>query len=684
MPRTYVPKKPRIDQDNFMKACDEVLNGKMTRCAAADHYSISKTTLLRHLNTPKETKLVQGRNTELSADEEKYIVLAIQYCSDLGWPLGKDQVLDIVAEYVKSTNKKTRFKNGRPGYEWFTAFKKRHQSVLTIRKPETVTSARAKGLNQKILEEFFTLYKNVLTTNSNGLLNSPTRIFNLDETGLSTDPKLHRLFFRKGVRDAQAILPSEGKAMYTTMFCVNAAGEYLPPYVIYKAKNLHSTWITGGPPGTVYNCTKSGWMENLVFESWFIDHFIPFIQTRTKPVVLVYDGHNSHLTYRTVKAAKDNSILIICLPPHTSGALQPLDVSVFKSAKAEWRKILKNFFFESRHENVKKEHFPILLNELYKHMTAHPGNAVNGFAKSGLCPLDMSRIPKSKIMLSETMEPSDNISTDVAAEVASSSSVPVQTPSSTPAQAAHSSSTPDQIPSSCDTTMSPSTPIPVSPVTPRTALRNAVVATLKPNPSKSTLKALQQGRKGRKRIQKAIGECLTEEESMKRLKLEEEERAKKAAEKKVKKDVLATPRVKKIGKKAKAAPKKKRQIVLSSDSEEDNCPIVNSDDLSNSEEDTIVPIEVGSYYLVKIDPKGPKPLYALAKLTKVINDDFVKMQFFKTVPLEKRMKYATWGTEPEATDVTLLTKKLPLPSEIMKGGMLRYNMGIIPDQLHIK
>ena len=37
---------------------------------------------------------------------------------------------------------------------------------------------------------------------------------------------------------------SGGKAMYTVMFCVSSAGEYLPPYVVYKAKNLHTTWMT--------------------------------------------------------------------------------------------------------------------------------------------------------------------------------------------------------------------------------------------------------------------------------------------------------------------------------------------------------------------------------------------------------------------------------------------------------
>ena len=52
--------------------------------------------------------------------------------------------------------------------------------------------------------------------------------------------------FRKGVSVAQAILPSEGQAVYTVMFCVIAAGEYLPPNAVYKANDTISYPVTHG------------------------------------------------------------------------------------------------------------------------------------------------------------------------------------------------------------------------------------------------------------------------------------------------------------------------------------------------------------------------------------------------------------------------------------------------------
>jgi hypothetical protein len=44
-----------------------------------------------------------------------------------------------------------------------------------------------------------------------------------------------------------------------------------------------------------------------------------------------------------------------------------------------------------------------------------------------------------------------------------------------------------------------------------------------------------------------------------------------------------------------------------------------------------------------------------------VNDDYVKMQFFKAVALENKLKYSKW-LDPETTEWKLIGKKLPLPS----------------------
>ena len=241
----------------------------------------------------------------------------------------------MVESFVKSVGRVNPFKDGRPGPEWILTFEKRNATLLTRRKPEILTMARAKGLTKPVVEEFFNMYESLL--NEEGLHDQPGRIFNLDETGLSTDRVHNKVYVSKGSRDAYLKSPVCGKANYSVLFCVSATGEYLPPFTVYKSKHLYDGWTTGGPEGSAYGCSESGWMMDNIFESWFIKVFVKHVESHQKPVLVTYDGHNSHLTYNTVKIAMDNDIIIICLPPNTSHALQPLDVGVFRSVKSKWK-----------------------------------------------------------------------------------------------------------------------------------------------------------------------------------------------------------------------------------------------------------------------------------------------------------------------------------------------------------
>jgi hypothetical protein len=49
--------------------------------------------------------------------------------------------------------------------------------------------------------------------------------------------------------------------------------------------------------------------------------------------LLLLDGHGSHLTARFIAFCIDKNIDLVCLPPHTSHLLQPLDVGVFSPLK---------------------------------------------------------------------------------------------------------------------------------------------------------------------------------------------------------------------------------------------------------------------------------------------------------------------------------------------------------------
>ena len=50
------------------------------------------------------------------------------------------------------------------------------------------------------------------------------------------------------------------------MFAGSAAGEFLPPMVVYKTDNVYQNWVKNGPVGSIYDATQSGWFDMRTFD----------------------------------------------------------------------------------------------------------------------------------------------------------------------------------------------------------------------------------------------------------------------------------------------------------------------------------------------------------------------------------------------------------------------------------
>ena len=59
---------------------------------------------------------------------------------------------------------KSPFKENMPGDKWLNLFQNLWKHCLSLRKPEYVTVAHAKGLNEEVLNGFFTMLENLLDT----------------------------------------------------------------------------------------------------------------------------------------------------------------------------------------------------------------------------------------------------------------------------------------------------------------------------------------------------------------------------------------------------------------------------------------------------------------------------------------------------------------------------------------
>ena len=223
----------------------------------------------------------------------------------------------------------------------------------------------------------------------------PENIWNADESGFQGTRAKQIVYYLKDLKRAYSLESGGTKSLFSVLFCVNAAGTWLPTYIVYKAQNIWYDWTCGGYPGAQYGCSPSGWMEKEIFEAWFTTKFVAQTATSNNaPRLFIFDGHNSHISYKIAKCAYDNNIHLLCLPPHTSHALQPLDVACYRPAKQVWSDICLSFFRSHPKQTLGKADFPSLLKVVTEHLISRPNVAVSGFVASGIRPINRNMVLK--------------------------------------------------------------------------------------------------------------------------------------------------------------------------------------------------------------------------------------------------------------------------------------------------
>ena len=83
-------------------------------------------------------------------------------------------------------------------------------------------------------------------------------------------------------------------------------------------------------------------MTGDTFLDWIQTIFLPSLPSE-RPVLLILDGHRSHIGYEVRRLAQANGVHLLKLPPHTTHLLQPLDVGVFNHLKRTWEPIVGKF-----------------------------------------------------------------------------------------------------------------------------------------------------------------------------------------------------------------------------------------------------------------------------------------------------------------------------------------------------
>lgn len=393
-------KRKQWSNEAMLAALEAVKNGTSIKRAALQH-GVPRTTLSdRHLG-----KVVHGSRpgpqSYLSQTEESELGTFIQVVGELGYGKTRKQIKNIAESVARD---KGILKSKRISDGWFRRFLER-QPHLCLRKGDPTANVRMNAMaNTEALDNYFRLLQEVMEDNE--LMDKPGQIYNVDESGMPLDHRPPHVLTTKGEKKVR-YRTSGNKSQITVIGCVNAAGQAIPPFVIFDAKSLNMEWTEGEVPGTTYGLSNRGWIDMELFKRWFTDHFLKFAVS-ARPILLLLDGHSSHYNPEAIRHAKENDVILFTLVPHTTHEMQPLDTAVFGPLKSNWREACHDYIQSNPGRVVTKYQFSSLLSQAWM-KTMVPSTIISGFKTCGVYPFNpMAVIDHNPCTMEDTADASLN------------------------------------------------------------------------------------------------------------------------------------------------------------------------------------------------------------------------------------------------------------------------------------
>lgn len=185
MPRSY---KRKIEKGNWstellMEAMSCVKNKITSIRKAALHYNIPYSKLQEKLKTDNIRPAILGRPSIFTPDEETEMSKHLLNLSNLFYGMSPIQLISAVYEYAEKKYIKHPFNIQKQlaGVDWFYNFIRKNPEV-TVRKPEAMSMNRITAFNKVEIGLFFQNLETLIIKYKF----CPTKIYNMDETGITT------------------------------------------------------------------------------------------------------------------------------------------------------------------------------------------------------------------------------------------------------------------------------------------------------------------------------------------------------------------------------------------------------------------------------------------------------------------------------------------------------------------
>lgn len=291
------------------------------------------------------------------------------------------------------------------GIGWVYRFLPRHPD-LKSRITVGLESCRAQALNRTTTSEFFEMLQNTITQYDI----KPENLYNMDEKGVQMGLGARARVLVDRNQKTVYMKTDGNRELVTLVECVCADGTALDPLAIFKGKRTNPQWAQGNCINARYAIkthlhaytdrslsiasSPNGWTDAELGSLWIQLIFEP--QTHRKlanPMdyrLLILDGHSSHCTLKFLALAEEHRIIILCLPPHTTHALQPCDVGVFGPLGTRYRKEVTKL--SKLNIAIRKDNLLVVYGKA-RITSFSTATIKSAFRKTGIYPLNSTILP---------------------------------------------------------------------------------------------------------------------------------------------------------------------------------------------------------------------------------------------------------------------------------------------------
>ena len=382
----------------------------MSLRAASKQFGIPRSTIQKRLKThiPNARKSLGRFNRAFTDEMENELKRRVLEMESAFYGISMMDLRRAAYDFAEGNNINHPFNRHTrlAGKDWAIDFNRRHR--ISVRTPQSTSMSRVVAFDREKVSRFFELLKVIY--DRDGI--PPHRVYNLDETGITSVPKPGKILALTGRKQVGRIASGEKGRTVTVVAAICASGQFLPPVMIFPRKRMNDRLLKDATPGTIGFVSGNGWIDSPLFVA-YLDHFIQYSHaSKENKVLLILDNHVSHKSIEAIEKANENGVVLLTLPPHTSSKLQPLDHSVFRSLKVNYSKECDRWMTNNHGKKITEYDMAGILNPAFlRAMT--PSNIISGFRSTGIYPYDPNVITEDDYAAADAARGVDLVTADI-------------------------------------------------------------------------------------------------------------------------------------------------------------------------------------------------------------------------------------------------------------------------------